>query len=68
VFEPKSKRVLIGRLNDCDIKIEDTNLSRYQAEFIYRDRWLLNDGCAGKRSTNGTWLLVESPYPIENET
>jgi hypothetical protein len=43
-FEPVNKRVLIGRLNDCDIKLDDTNMSRYQAEFLYKDRWILNDG------------------------
>jgi hypothetical protein len=68
VFEPKDKRVLIGRLNDCDIKLDDTNLSRYQTEVIYKNKWTLNDGCAGKRSTNGTWLFVDKPFILQNDT
>ena len=46
-------------MNDCDIKLEDTSLSRYHCCLYYDTVWTLLDGDGKKLSTNGTWLFVE---------
>ena len=68
---------LIGRSNNCDIKLNDSTISRVQCRVIFsKDRWVMLDGVEGKSSVNGTWLSVckrdrkareESlPFPITN--
>ncbi len=55
-FSPAKQTVKIGRLNSCEIQIEDSLMSKYQAEIQFTDKgWILSDGANGKSSTNGTW-------------
>lgn len=64
VFSAEQK-VLIGRMPSCDIRFEDTQLSRLHC-FVenYNGRWVLTDGDGKKQSTNGTWLFVDELFPI----
>lgn len=60
----RSDRVVVGRLQDCDICLSDANASRRHAAFV-RDGgdWLIED----LDSTNGTYLngrLLERPEPL----
>lgn len=68
---------MIGRSNNCDIKLNDSTISRVQCRVIFtKDRWVMLDGNEGKLSVNGTWLSMckrdrrvreESlPFPVEN--
>ena len=67
----------IGRSNNCDIKLNDSTISRVQCRIEFmQDRWVMLDGNEGKLSVNGTWLSVckrdrrvreESlPFPVTN--
>ena len=68
---------LIGRSNNCDIKLNDSTISRVQCRVVFmKDRWVMLDGSEGKTSVNGTWLSIckrdrrireESlPFPVSN--
>ncbi len=47
----------MGRLNTCEIQIDDNLLSKHQAHINYYEGqgWVITDGHNGKPSTNGTW-------------
>lgn len=59
-FNPGDDIIRIGRVRDCSIIIEDSNLSRYQCLLAYHDTsgWVLTDGDGCSRSANGTWYLI----------
>jgi len=48
-------------MNNCEIQIEDSLLSKFQATITYNDQngWTMTDGFEGKSSTNGTWLYIK---------
>jgi FHA domain len=52
--------IKLGRMPECEIKIEDNLLSKYQAsiKFVAGSGWTLYDGYNGKVSTNGNWYLT----------
>lgn len=56
-YQPGDDVISIGRMRDCSIIIEDSNLSRYQCLITYHDTsgWVLTDGDGSSRSANGTW-------------
>jgi hypothetical protein len=56
-FSPCKQTIKLGRLNTCEIQIEDNLLSKCQAHINYSEEkgWIITDGFAGKPSTNGTW-------------
>jgi hypothetical protein len=65
-FNSEEAEVKIGRLADCQIRFDETGLSRHQTTFRF-DRlsgWMLCDGDGARPSTNGTWLLVEEAYEV----
>ena len=66
-FQTHQAPIKIGRGTDCEVRIDDNNLSRYQCNIEYNSRWLLNDGFT-KTSTNGTWLFAEEPFVLTNGT
>lgn len=65
-FQPSNETILIGRMTDCKIKFEDTNMSRYQCCIVFNQEkgWVLNDGNREKGSLNGTWIFVENDFEI----
>jgi hypothetical protein len=65
-FSPHDEVVLIGRMTDCRIKFEDSNMSRYQCNVVFHQGrgWVLRDGANNKNSTNGTWIYVEEEFEI----
>lgn len=65
-FQPNDDTILIGRMADCRIRFDDSNLSRYQCNVSYHQEkgWILKDGIGDKKSTNGTWLFVENEFEI----
>ena len=65
-FSPHDDLVLIGRMTDCRIKFEDSNMSRYQCNIVFHQGrgWVLRDGANSKNSTNGTWIYVEEEFEI----
>jgi len=67
-FKAEDKVIKIGRMNDCQIKFDDNNLSRYQCTFKYfNNSWHIIDGFRTKPSTNGTWLLVDNTIEVSHE-
>ena len=72
-FKAEDKIVKIGRMNDCQIKFDDNNLSRYQCTFKFLNgAWhiidgYIIDGLRTKSSTNGTWLLVDNTIELFND-
>ena len=63
-FAPDESPIKIGRMNDCQIRFEDTSLSRYHCILYYQDTWIISDGDGEKPSTNGTWLFAEHFFEI----
>jgi len=37
-FFDKNEKIKIGRVSDCDIKFDDSSLSRYQCQYYKKDR------------------------------
>ena len=58
--------IKVGRHNNCEICIEDSTLSKYQAHITYlpESGWMLTDGYDKKQSTNGTWLYISEQFEI----
>jgi hypothetical protein len=54
-------------MNDCDIRFEDSSLSRYHCFLYYDSGWMIQDGDGKKLSTNGTWMFVEQFFEVYNE-
>ena len=65
-FQPSEDTILIGRMGDCKIRFDDSNLSRYQCNISFNQTkgWILKDGVGDKKSTNGTWLYVEDEFEV----
>ena len=64
---PSPKPVSIGRAEECEVRINDKLLSKFQATVSYdvlTDSWYVCDGCNGKPSTNGTWLYLNEDYEM----
>ena len=57
--ERPTQTFLIGRSNTCDLKLNDSTISRTQCRIVYAgERWMLLDGLEAKPSVNGTWLSI----------
>lgn len=69
IDENKNYCINIGRIQNCDIVIEDMMLSKIQCciEYNAKDKcFYLNDGDGKKESTNGTWVFILNPTKIFN--
>jgi hypothetical protein len=61
-----ARNIQIGRFSSADIQLNDKLLSKVHCEISYQepDGWVLIDGCAGKPSTNGTWIYLNDDFQI----
>ena len=64
----KKKEFYIGRKQDSDIELPESEISREQAMIYYeKDNWYIKDGGKEKASGSGTWLFLEKRYEITND-
>lgn len=57
----------IGRKQECDIVLNESEVSREQAIVYYqKGNWYIKDGGKETMSKSGTWLYVETNYLIEH--
>jgi len=65
-FDASIPVIKIGRMPDCEVKIDDSLLSKYQGSIKYMPNsgWTLFDGYAEKPSTNGNWLYLNDDYDM----
>lgn len=69
-FKPQDSPVLIGR-SKCSITINSSSLSKRHCclSFNKEERlWEIIDGYANKPSLNGTWMVLNSKYEINEKT
>ena len=55
-FSKNDSPVIVGRSENCQVKVFGKNISRIQCSFIYEDGWILKDGYE-EVSRNGTWFM-----------
>lgn len=68
VFNNEQKTTYyIGRKQECDIIINESEVSREQA-MVYHEKgnWYIKDGGKENPSASGTWLYVDKNYHIEH--
>lgn len=53
-------------MNDCIVRVDDVNLSRYHCFIGFEGGWYIQDGDGRKSSTNGTWLFGGDFLEINN--
>ena len=64
----KKTEFYIGRKQDADIEITDTQVSREQAMMYYENNnWYIKDGGKEKPSVSGTWLFLDKKYEIKSD-
>ena len=65
-FSPDTPIIRIGRMQECEIKMNDGLLSKYQGSIKYVPNvgWTLYDGYNEKTSTNGNWLYLNEDYDL----
>lgn len=57
--ERPQQTFLIGRSNTCDVKLNDSTISRTQCRIVFAEgKWMFFDGQESKPSVNGTWLSI----------
>jgi len=60
-FSPRTKLIKIGRTPDCDIRIDNKTLSRYQCGLYFSEKgWIIVDGDGTQESKNGTWYFDQN--------
>ena len=64
----KKTEFYIGRKQDSDIEITDSQVSREQAMIYYENgNWYIKDGGKEKPSGSGTWLFLDKNYEIKSD-
>jgi len=73
-FQPSKSAIRIGRSPECEVVVNDSNLSRFHCFIEYNNvaGWIIKDGYITKNkdmyehknSTNGTWMYLSEDYPI----
>jgi len=65
--EKKESMFIIGRLQECDININQNTISRRQCRFICENGiWYIADGAYKKDSANGTWISL-TDYRVKRD-
>lgn len=71
VFNKEQNKVVkLGRDTKSDIILESYAFSRVHASFFYdenTEKWYIQDGFEGKKSTNGTWIYLDWKWKIEKK-
>ena len=67
-YQPGEKSISIGRMAECNIRFDDSSLSRYQCSLYHvaGKGWMVTDGDGKRGSTNGTWLFVDDMFEVFN--
>lgn len=64
----KKKEFYIGRKQDADININESQVSREQTMIYFEnDNWYIKDGGKEKPSGSGTWLFLDKKYEIKSD-
>jgi len=64
----KKTEFYIGRKQDADIEINESQFSREQTMIYYEnDNWYIKDGGKEKPSGSGTWLFLDKKYEIKSD-
>jgi hypothetical protein len=59
--------ITLGRGDNCTIPLKDEGVSRIQCRITRQnDEWFIEDGDGSKKSTNGTWSLVQSHCEVHD--
>jgi len=68
-FPYSKKEISIGRLNFCDIQIQDNLLSKLHCRIwsSKEKEWFISDGNKDDASTNGTWLYLNEDFDIYDQ-
>jgi len=57
-----------GRLPTCTVVFDEYGVSRIQCKFSYENnQWYVKDGDGYKKSTNGTWILLQDEKLVANK-
>ncbi len=63
----KKTEFYIGRKQDADIQINESQVSREQTMIYFEnDNWYIKDGGKEKSSGSGTWLFLDKKYEIKS--
>ena len=64
----KKTEFYIGRKQDADIEITESQVSREQAIIYYENgHWYIKDGGKERPSGSGTWLFLDKKYEIKSD-
>ena len=64
----KKTEFYIGRKQDADIEITESQVSREQTMIYYEnEKWYIKDGGKEKPSGSGTWLFLDKQYEIKSD-
>lgn len=69
-MEANKRDIFIGRGPNCDLRINDSLLSKIQCHIRLKQKqkkvfqWYLHDGFNEKKSTNGTWLYINHDLKV----
>ena len=69
-FNSSAGEISIGRSEICNIKLDETILSKVHCIFNYNEKkqtWMISDGNGERKSTNGTWLFCNSKYELTDK-
>ena len=67
-FTKEDSPIVVGRNKKAKVYVNDSSFSRVQCRIEFEDgEWYLLDGDKSKKSTNGTWLYAEDPFPIHDK-
>lgn len=59
----------MGRVDDCDLIVDDSILSKKHCTLNYeasQQKWTLNDGFNLRSSLNGTWVYLSQEQQIKD--
>lgn len=71
IFQNSKSIITVGRNKDCTLHFDkSSSFSRVQFVIQYDEnlnKWFVSDGDGKKKSTNGTWLFLNSAFEIKED-